>query len=71
MPHIGKDHEEYKNFQLFKEGWSVKIQENYDTWRKEFDDILRSSMNDIFHINDEYYIGQIISCDSINIKIER
>ena len=31
---IGKDHEEYKNFQLFKEGWSVKIQENYDTWRK-------------------------------------
>ena len=66
--HIGKAHEEYKNVQLLIDGWSVKTVENYDTGNTEFNDIIGSDMNEISHINEEKYLGQVISCDSKNIK---
>ena len=66
--HIGKAHEEYKNVQLLIDGWSVKTVENYDTGNTEFNDIIGSDMNKISHINEEKYLGQVISCDSKNIK---
>ena len=62
--HIGKDHEEYKNVQLLIDGWSVKTVDNYDTRNTEFDGILESDMNKIYHIHEEKYLGQVISISS-------
>ena len=53
--HIGKDHEDYKNVQLFVDGWSVQTFENYDTGDMEINEILEDDMNEISHINAESY----------------
>ena len=66
--HIGKNHEEYKNVQLFIDGWSVDTVDNYDTGEKEYEDILERDMKEISHTNDERYLGQLISSDSKNVQ---
>ena len=66
--HIGNKQEDYKNVQLFVDGWEVQTVDNYTAGEEEWIDTPAENMNAISHIDSERYLGQIISSDSKNIK---
>ena len=66
MMHVGNKHEDYKNNQLYVDGWDVKTVESYTAGEKDWIDTPVESMKEISHVNSERYLGQIISSDSKN-----
>ena len=63
--HVGRNHEEYKNVELFVNGWSVTTVDNFQAGGMECEDILEENI-ELSHIESERYLGQIISSDSKN-----
>ena len=71
MLHTGKDHEEYRNVELFVDGWKLNSVEDVDTESDTREDTLTERM-EISHINSEKYLGQIVSADGkISKNIEK
>ena len=66
MMHVGNKHEDYKNTQLYVDGWDVKTVESYTAGEKDWIDTPVEGMKEISHVNSERYLGQIISSDSKN-----
>ena len=64
--HVGNEHDNYKNVELYIDGWDVKTVDNFLTGELKWDDILKEDMNEISHIDSEKYLGQIINNDSKN-----
>ena len=62
----GKKHEDYKNIQLYIDGWNVKSVDNPLTGEIEWEDTCDMNMKEVSHINAEKYFGQMISRDSSN-----
>ena len=65
--HTGKDHEEYRNIELFVDGWRLNSVEDVDTESGVREDTLAEDM-EISHINSEKNLGQIISVDGKNSR---
>ena len=62
-----KDHEEFKNVELYVDGWKMKNVTNVETGERERKDTFEGDM-EISHISEERYLGQIISSDGKNTK---
>ena len=69
--HTGKEHEDYKNIELYVDGWSVKEVNNVEAGKRKREDTLQGDM-EISHIEEEKYLGQTISSDGRNtINIQK
>ena len=64
--HVGRKHEEYKNVQLYFDGWNVKSVNMFESGDMHWNDIINDDMNELSHIDTEKYLGQVISSDSKN-----
>ena len=64
--HVGNKHDDYKNIELFIDGWSVKEEKQFDTGKTVSKDTLKEDMNKISHIQSEKYLGQVLGCDCKN-----
>ena len=64
--HIGKKNEEYKNVQLYFDGWFVQSVNLFECGDVHWEDTLNNDMNEMSHIDKEKYLGQVISSDSKN-----
>ena len=64
--HVGKTHEQFRNVELFFDGWTVKSVNMFESGDMNFNDTLNEDMNEMSHINYEKYLGQVISSDSKN-----
>ena len=58
--HTKKDHEDFKNTELFVDGWKMRSVKNLETGQMERNYTFEGDM-DISHINEERYLGQIIN----------
>ena len=65
--HIKKDHEEFKNIEVYADGWKMKSVKDVETGAINRIDTFEGDM-EISHISEERYIGQIISSDGKNIE---
>ena len=65
--HTGKEHDEYKNTELYVDGWSMKNVSNVETGESAREDISEGDM-EISHPEAEKYLGQIVSADGKNSK---
>ena len=63
--HTGKKHEDFKNIELFVEGWSMINVKNVEKCVEERKDILEGDL-EISYTGAERYLGQIISSDGTN-----
>ena len=66
--HIGKQYEDYKHVPLFVDGWKVQTVESYDSNESKWEDTLDKDIKEIYNLDSEKYLGQVLSRDSRNIK---
>ena len=65
--HTGKQQDEYKNTELYVDGWILKHVVNVETGQSSREDIIEGDM-EISHPDSEKYLGQILSADGKNTK---
>ena len=65
--HTGGDHESYKNFEVYVDGWVMTNVTDVVTGNTKRIDTLDGSM-EMSHMSSEKYLGQVISSDGKNTK---
>ena len=65
--HTGKDHDKFKNLELYVDGWKMKDVTEVETGINKRQDTSDGSI-EISHMSSEKYLGQIISSDGKNTK---
>ena len=65
--HTKKEHNGYKNIEFFVDGWEMKELQDVETEQLKQEDTFIGGM-DVSHMNEEKYLGQIISSDGKNTK---